>query len=439
MHVIVIGGGIGGLCLANGLKRAGVSVAVYERDRTPSDRTQGYRIHVNTAGSQALHACLPPAVWNTFVATAGDPGEGMAFLTDQLERLALVEEELFTGGRTAPEEGHHAVSRVTLRRLLLAGLDGIVHFDKKFVGYDTEADGRVTARFADGGTATGDLLVGADGANSRVRAQRLPGAARVESGATAVGGKLYLTEENRAWLPERLPVGMNVVFGPPRHAMFTAVFNRRMQPEQALPVLAEQLRELGFDPETFLRDAADGDYILWALVARRDAYPEGAQDFDGQQLRTLAGSMTAGWHPGLRRMIADSRPADIELFDFATSTPVKPWQSSAVTLLGDAIHSMLPTGGEGGNTALRDAMLLTAKLAAVDRGEVPLLTAIAAYEREMLGYGFAAVKRALSNARMGISASRVNRGFARAFFRVCQAVPPLKRMVFGERWAEPAA
>ena len=60
LHVIVIGGGIGGLCLAQGLKRAGISVAVYERDRTLTDRLQGYRVHINPSGSRALHACLPP-------------------------------------------------------------------------------------------------------------------------------------------------------------------------------------------------------------------------------------------------------------------------------------------------------------------------------------------------------------------------------------------
>jgi flavin-dependent dehydrogenase len=58
LHVLVIGGGIGGLCLAQGLRQAGVSVAVYERDRTRADWLQGYRIHINPAGSKALHEWL---------------------------------------------------------------------------------------------------------------------------------------------------------------------------------------------------------------------------------------------------------------------------------------------------------------------------------------------------------------------------------------------
>src|SRR5690242_3064929 len=59
LHVLIIGGGIGGLCLAQGLNKAGVSVAVYERDRALDARLQGYRLNIEPAGSLALHACLP--------------------------------------------------------------------------------------------------------------------------------------------------------------------------------------------------------------------------------------------------------------------------------------------------------------------------------------------------------------------------------------------
>jgi 2-polyprenyl-6-methoxyphenol hydroxylase-like FAD-dependent oxidoreductase len=55
-HVIVTGAGTGGLCLAQGLKRAGVSVAVYERDRTRRDGLQGYRVGIDADGKRALRA-----------------------------------------------------------------------------------------------------------------------------------------------------------------------------------------------------------------------------------------------------------------------------------------------------------------------------------------------------------------------------------------------
>ena len=56
--VIVIGGGIGGLALTQGLRRRGVDVALYERDRTRTDRLQGYRLHLDPTGDRALRECL---------------------------------------------------------------------------------------------------------------------------------------------------------------------------------------------------------------------------------------------------------------------------------------------------------------------------------------------------------------------------------------------
>ncbi len=58
-HVLVIGGGIGGLCLAHGLRGAGVPVTVFERDTRPEDRWEGYLLHIGAAGARSLRACLP--------------------------------------------------------------------------------------------------------------------------------------------------------------------------------------------------------------------------------------------------------------------------------------------------------------------------------------------------------------------------------------------
>lgn len=67
-----------------------------------------------------------------------------------------------------------SVSRMTLRQVLLTGLEELVHFDKVFTHYDRNADGTVTAHFEDGTSATGEVLVAADGSHSRVRRQYLP-------------------------------------------------------------------------------------------------------------------------------------------------------------------------------------------------------------------------------------------------------------------------
>lgn len=68
-HVLIIGGGTGGMALAHGLKRAGISFAVYEREQTRSAGLHGYRVGINPDGSRALKYLLPPELFDTFRAT----------------------------------------------------------------------------------------------------------------------------------------------------------------------------------------------------------------------------------------------------------------------------------------------------------------------------------------------------------------------------------
>jgi salicylate hydroxylase len=81
--------------------------------------------------------------------------------------------------------------------------------------------------------------------------------------------------------------------------------------------------------------------------------------------------------------------------------------------------------GIGANTALRDADLLAARLATHE-----LVPAVHGYERQMLDYGFAAVRASLRNARMAASGNRLARGAFRGVLRVADAVPPIKRRMF---------
>ncbi len=171
-----------------------MSVAVYERDVSLTGRLEGYHIHINPAGSRALKACLPPPVWESFVATAGEPG-GLGFLTEQLSELVVI-----NGEATAdPAEGSHAVDRITLRHLLLSGLDDAVHCDKTFTHYE-EHDGKVTAFFDDGSCA----LRRPARRCGRCRIRRAP-----------------------AWVPHRLATSMNMIVAPDPFFLFTSVFERR--------------------------------------------------------------------------------------------------------------------------------------------------------------------------------------------------------------------
>jgi 2-polyprenyl-6-methoxyphenol hydroxylase-like FAD-dependent oxidoreductase len=438
LHVLIVGGGIGGLCLAQGLKKAGVSVAVYERDRTPDSRVQGYRINISPTGSTALHDCLPQALWEVLVATAGEPGRGIAYSTGAMRELAIVGQDEPPVDPADPATGRHAVSRITLRTLLRAGLDDVVHFDKEFVGYGRTSEGKVIATFADGSTAIGDVLVGADGSRSRVRAQLLPDAERIELPAIGIGGKLMLTDKTTAWLPRRLVTGMNV-FWPRRDFLFTAVFRRRQDPAAVVAQVGDKLRQTGIDPEVLLAEGRDSDYILWAYVAHRDTFPASFTSLDGAAIQEHLVGRTPGWHPDLRRLMADSGPANLQSFEFTAAAPVKLWASTNVTVLGDAIHHMPPVGGLGGNAALYDASHLCRSLVSVASGESALIPAIQAYEVTMRKHGFGAVKEAVGYTRGAISRNLVARTFTRAFFRVCGAVPAIRRATLERNEPPPTA
>jgi 2-polyprenyl-6-methoxyphenol hydroxylase-like FAD-dependent oxidoreductase len=412
-HVMIIGAGIGGLCLAQGLRKAGVAVTVYERTTARTDWLQGYRIHINPNGCRALHACLPPAAWQTFLDTVSVDDGGFGFITEHLDDLLR-----FTAADITPVGGptdrHYGVSRISLREVLLSRMDEVIRLGKEFVRYEVGADGRVTAHFADGTSATGDVLIGADGANSRVCRQLLPHARRIDTGVVAIAGKHLL---DGATLPHRLTHDANLVIPAGRGSLFTAVWH----PDRR--VIAPHADA----PDGLLLDNTR-PYILWG-------YADAATSFATERLDTLSGvdlqrivlDRVAGWAPALRELIRGSDPQTVNAVHLRSASPVSAWETGPVTVLGDAIHNMTPMAGIGANTALRDAELLCRKLTAVAAGEVGLVPALHDYERQMLDYGFAAVKQSLRNARQAGSANRLGRAAFRTTLRTVSAIPPVRR------------
>src|SRR5262249_3694508 len=150
------------------------------------------------------------------------------FLSHKMEELLSFEEQNGEG----PIERHYSASRITLRPVLLAGLDGIVQFDKAFVSYTEEPNGPIRWHFAHGSNDSCHLLIGADGGKSRVRKQLLPHAQRIDTGVVGIAGKLMLTEENRQKAPPALLRGSGLVMGTGRCSMFLGLqeFGARAAP-----------------------------------------------------------------------------------------------------------------------------------------------------------------------------------------------------------------
>ena len=394
VHVIIIGAGTGGLCLAHGLNRAGVSVAVYDRDttRTRDEGLRGYRVGTDPDGSRALHACLPPQLFDTLVATSARPPRYFNMLTERRTEV------LSTGGWAGepgadPVSSEKSVSRMTLRQVLLTGLEQAVHFGKTFTRYETAGGQGVTAFFADGSSATATVLVGAEGTNSPVRRQYLPHARLEDTGMIAIGGKAPLTAETRALLTPKMADGLSLIFAPKGYG---AVIYVMEFPWDAYGAPKTGIGSTDADLITRWPGLAfdnTRDYITVSFGGAAKQLPAGIMDMTGPELHHLVGALTSRWHPDLRTLITLADPLSFFPITIRTSVPLRQWETTNITLIGDAIHTTTPGRGIGANTALRDARLLCQNLTAARDGKTPLLTAIRDYETQMINYGFDAVNK----------------------------------------------
>jgi 2-polyprenyl-6-methoxyphenol hydroxylase-like FAD-dependent oxidoreductase len=409
--VLVIGAGTGGLCLAHGIQAGGIDVHIYERDRTPTDRLQGYRLNISASGNRALASCLPKANYDRFVAASAKSSTAVSFFDQNLKRLLRI--DLPPVDRDSIES-ERPVSRIALRRVLLDGIEERVAFGKIFQSFEDGDAGQVVARFEDGSTASGDVLVGADGAGSRVARQLLPQAQRIDTGVVVISGRFPLDAAARRETPAAVLCGPTLIMGPPGRFMFASAVE--------------------YPPEAVTIQDRD-EYVMWGVSARRqDLGVQGALDELGaESARALALRQMAGWAPALRRMVERADPAFMSCFAVKSAAPVEPWPTRNVTLLGDALHNMTPYRGMGANMALRDAEALRDALMAVSQGEADLVPTLAAYERAMIKYGFAAVRASLANMERLHARSAIARLTTKTLFRLVDAIPSLQSAFRGER------
>jgi 2-polyprenyl-6-methoxyphenol hydroxylase-like FAD-dependent oxidoreductase len=433
-HVIIIGAGTGGLGLAQGLKRAGISVGVYERDRTRADGLQGYRVGIDADGKRALRANLPPELYDTFLATCAQRPVYANQLTHQMKFLFSAGPELLKASDQPPEaDRDESVSRMTLRQVLLTGVEDVVHFDKVFSRFTQHPDGTVTAFFEDGTSATGDLLVAADGANSRVRRQYLPQARLVDTGLIGITGKTLLTPETRALLPQRMLHGVSMVHGPKGFMCILHVMQFKWDRAGELKGgIGRTDAELIKAWPGLLYDNSR-DYIMWGFAAADHWLPEDVTSMKGAEIQQLVLDLTGDWHPNFRRIFALGDPDSSFPLRIRTSEPIPQWPTTNVTLLGDAIHTMTPGRGVGANTALRDARLLVKDLIKAREGRLSVTDAIHAYETTMTGYAWEAVikSRAQMDSHSTMHKAGLVGGFARAGMRtgmrMMNHLPAVKR------------
>jgi 2-polyprenyl-6-methoxyphenol hydroxylase-like FAD-dependent oxidoreductase len=335
MTIAIIGAGLGGLALARVLHVNGIDAVVYERESSRGARGQGGMLDIHS-GQRALREA---GLIDRFYAIARGEGQDMRLLTPD-GTLLLQEDTPDDAPLERPE-----VDRADLRDLLLDSLpEDVVRWGHAFESADNGL-----LHFADGSTATYDLLVGADGAASRVRA--------------------LLTDARPAH------IGQNVVeIGIPDID--------RTHPDLAAMVGRGNYWVLGSGISLAAQRNGDGRVrigVSFYNTAEDWFATSGIPLDDPAAARARLIDLLPGWDARFTALIAACDdtvvPRAITTLPVGLTWPPTP----GVTLLGDAAHLMPPVG-QGANMALLDGALLALALAA-HPDDLP--TAVKKYEREM--------------------------------------------------------
>ncbi|MEW2545582.1 NAD(P)/FAD-dependent oxidoreductase [Streptomyces sp. NPDC047002] len=337
-HVTIVGAGLGGLVLARVLHLHGIPATVYEGEPSPASRAQGGMLDIHDDNGQpALEAA---GLLDAFRGAVLEGRQAIRALSPD-GTVLFDKADDGTGGR--PE-----IQRGDLRRILLDSLpEGTVRWGRKVSGVRSLGEGRHEVAFADGTTTTAELLVGADGAWSKVR-PLVSGAVPAYSGTSFVETYLFDAES-------RHPATAKAVGG---GSMFAFDTNERWMGAH---------RESG---ETL---------HAYVALARPLAWFDAVDFTDGAAAAARIAAEFDGWAPELTALItdADTPPVLRPLHGLPTGHS---WQRTpGVTLVGDAAH-LAPPDGEGANLALQDGAELALALAA-HPGETE--AALAAYEEAL--------------------------------------------------------
>ncbi|MBM7846503.1 FAD-dependent monooxygenase [Herpetosiphon giganteus] len=326
--ITIIGGGIGGLCLAIGLQQRQIPVQIYEA--APVLRPVGAGILLAPNAMNLLERWgLAEAVRQRGLCLSALGGSEFGIVDAQGRSLLPGFDLKLMRERFGQEL--LTISRAALQQTLLEALPAdCVQLGKRLVGLQQTAEA-VEAKFADGSTIQTACLIGADGLRSAVREQIFPKQRLRYSGQTS-------------------------------HRALVQLDYRELGQSVAAEIWGQQLR-FGYTP-------VGQDLVYWyatslAAQGQRDASPAAARE-----------TLLAQGHdlPAIAKMLIE-RTSDEALLrtDISDLSHLKTWYQGRIGLLGDAAHATTPNLGQGGCQAIEDAWVLAEMLARYEQPQLAFL------------------------------------------------------------------
>ncbi|KAL7806284.1 hypothetical protein V8C44DRAFT_339501 [Trichoderma aethiopicum] len=333
--------------LARLLHLGGIQATIFEGEASANVRSQGGTLDLHT--NSGLAAVKAAGLWDVFLSHARYDGQYMAIVDKHLRYYIVrgADADATDAFGERPE-----IDRVKLREILLDSLpQGTVQWGHRL----QKVDG-TTLTFTDGTTAEFDLVVGADGAFSKVRLSIAP---ELKPEFTRVGMHDLSIPDAEKNAPEIYRI-VN------RGSVFASADGQRFTLQQ----MGDGSISMGF---SFVRD--DPDWM------RPEKCGYDAQDL--AQVKKALAKELEHWGPVFRKALdaAQGRTSTRSLFRLPVG---RKWEHKpGVTLIGDAAHLMTPHAGEGVNQALEDAMILARVILSAQSAE-ELDDGIRQFESDMM-------------------------------------------------------
>ncbi|MEA5598906.1 FAD-dependent monooxygenase [Rivularia sp. UHCC 0363] len=321
-NAIVIGAGIGGLTTALALRKQGFDVQVYEKAQQLLPVGAGLTLFPN--GLNTLETIAPGIV--QLLIDAGSP-------THQVNIKKSSGETVFQKQQQLLENYGQPMLNIRwslLQEILAAFLPSdIIHLNHRCVDFNQD-ENSVQVNFANGKTIYTDLLIGCDGINSAVRENL------IKDGLPRYAGRL-------SWRA-------------------VIEYNHELLPPNEVFIITSNTGKI------FTIIDVGGGYIFWsaAMLSEDDALSP------REEVKSRVLQEYSGWTEPVEAIIQATPLEKIVERPICDRPPLKSWSQGRATLLGDAAHPMIPSLGQGANTAFEDAWELASYLSDCDNLEVAL-------------------------------------------------------------------